>query len=64
MLEELILGERLEVMAAKFILFLMIYGAIVATFITICYNKAKKMTKEMGIDYKIDPSTIETTNML
>lgn len=51
-------------MAAKFILFLMIYGALVATFITICYNKAKKMAKEMGIDYKIDPSTIEATNML
>lgn len=51
-------------MAAKFILFLMIYGALVATFITICYNKVKKMAKEMGIDYTIDPSTIETTNML
>lgn len=51
-------------MAAKFILFLMIYGVLVATFITICYNKAKKTAKEMGIDYKIDPSTIETTNML
>lgn len=51
-------------MAAKFILFLMIYGALVATFITICYNKVKKMAKEMGIDYKIDPNTIETTNML
>lgn len=51
-------------MAAKFILFLMIYGTLVATFITICYNKVKKMAKEMGIDCIIDPSTIETTNML
>ena len=51
-------------MAAKFILFLVIYGALVAAFITICYNTAKKIAKEMGIDYKIDPSTIETTNML
>ena len=51
-------------MGAKFILFLVIYGALVATFITICRNKAKKMAKEIGIDYKIDPSTIETTNML
>jgi hypothetical protein len=49
-------------MGAKFILFLVIYGALVATFITICYNKAKKMAKEMGIDCTIDPSTIETTN--
>ena len=47
-------------MAAKFILFLVIYGALVATFITVCYNKAKKMS----IDYTIDPSTFETTNML
>ena len=51
-------------MGAKFILFLVIYGALVATFITICYNKVKKMAKEIGVDYEIDPSTIETTNML
>ena len=49
-------------MGAKFILFLVIYGAFVAAFITICYNKVKKMAKEMGVDYTIDPSTIETTN--
>jgi hypothetical protein len=49
-------------MAAKFILFLVIYGALVVAFITVFYNKAKKMAKEMGIDYTIDPSTIEATN--
>ena len=49
-------------MAAKFILFLLVYGAVVATFITICYKKVKKWAKETRVKYTIDPTTIETTN--